>query len=526
MSLIPYTGSWTKEEASHLLRRTIFGATNQQITDVVNMSMTTAVNQLLTLESVTPPLSFDVGETIANQGETWVNLVYPANPTANQLCENARYKSLAYWTMMNLNNQGLNINQKMLFFWHNHFGVTPSADARAAYTYFELIRSNALGNIKQLIKDVTVDPSMLVFLNGNTNSVQNPNENYAREVLELFTIGKGDQIATGDYSNYTELDVAEGSKILTGYVVQGIRSSTLTSAQSLFFNPLHDTSTKQLSYHFGNAPITNGGNTEYSNYLDVIFQQDQVATHICTKLYRFFVNYDITPFVETSIIPEMAQTMISNNYEVLPVLVELFTSEHFYDVALRGTIIRNPLETMFCMLNATETHPNVDLITDANIYLTLYFANQNMGLDMAVPPSVSGWTAYYQAPAFSRLWLNSTTIKFRFDLAQALLFSGIVINGYTFKIDCLPFLNNLSMPSVASDVINDICTLFFAKPLDSSSISMLINILTANLPEFEWTIQYNDYLNDPTNPVFADPVRQRVELVLNRVCKMPQFQMI
>lgn len=526
MSLTPYTGAWTRSEAAHLLRRTLFGPTHQQISSIANMSMNDAVNQLLTIASVNPPLAYDAGETMVPQGQTWINALYPSNPNSNQLCEMARVKSLSAWLMQNMNYQGMDISQKMFFFWHNHFGAAFSSDARATYTYLELLRTSGLGNVKQLVKDVTLDPAMLLFLNGNTNSVQHPNENYSRELLELFTIGKGDQIAAGDYSNYTELDVASGSKILSGYVVQGIRSSTLTAAQTLFLNPLHDTSTKTLSYHFGNATVANAGAQEYANYIDIIFQQPQVATFICIELYRFFVNYDLTNDVETNIIPALAQTMIANNYDILPVLQELFTSQHFYDVALLGSIIRSPLETVFSMLNSTETQINVNLATDYNIYLNIYYAAANMGLDFINPASVAGWEAFYLSPAFSRLWINSTTIKFRFDIATGLCVFGIPINGYTLKIDTIPFLNNLSLPSSADAVIDDICELFIAKPVDVATHDDLVNILTNNLPSFEWTLQYNEYLNNPNNPTFVDPVRYRVQLVLDRVFKMPQYQMI
>jgi uncharacterized protein (DUF1800 family) len=526
MSLTPYSGAWTKSQAAHLLRRTLFGPTHAQVTAVSQLTMADAVNQLLNIETVNPPVAFDAGETIVSPGSTWVNAVYPSNPVANQACEVARLKSLSYWLMYNINSQGMSINQKMMFFWQNHFGVALSSDARAAYTYFELLRTSCLGNVKQLVKDVTLDPSMLLFLNGNTNSVQAPNENYSRELLELFTIGKGDQIAAGDYSTYTEQDVSSGAKILTGYVVQGLRSATLTAAQTLYLAPLHDTSSKQLSYHFNNAVIANNGAQEYSDYIDVIFSQDQVAHFICTKLYRYFVNYDITNAVETLIIPELAQTLINNNYDIQPVLFELLTSDHFYDVALRGTIIRSPLETVFTMLNSTETIPNVNLTTNANIYMTIYYANQNMGLDYAAPPSVAGWASYYQLPSFSRLWVNSTTIKFRFDMGQGLLFFGIPINGYFLKINTLNFLNNLSIPSDADAVIYDMCELFIPKALEASEHVGLVNVLTNFLPTFEWTLQYNEYLANPGNASFSDPVRQRVELVMDRIFKMPQFQMI
>jgi hypothetical protein len=148
-----------------------------------------------------------------------------------------------------------------------------------------------------------------------------------------------------------------------------------------------------------------------------------------------------------------------------------------------------------------------------------------MGLDFINPTSVAGWEAFYLSPAYSRLWINSTTIKFRFDISTGLFIYGIPINGYTLKVDTIPFLNNLSLPSSAIQVIDDICELFIAKPVDATTHADLVNLLTNNLPTFEWTLQYNEYLNDPTNPTFVDPVRYRVQLVLDRVFKLPQYQM-
>jgi hypothetical protein len=102
---------------------------------------------------------------------------------------------------------------------------------------------------------------------------------------------------------------------------------------------------------------------------------------------------------------------------------------------------------------------------------------------------------------------------------------GIPISGYTLKIDPIPFLNNLSIPSSADAVIDDICELFIAKPVDAAMHNSLVNVLTNNLPTFEWTLQYNDYLANPNTPAFVDPVSQRVNLVLDRIFKMPQYQM-
>jgi len=526
-SLAPYTGTWNRATAAHLLRRTMFGATRQQINNAIANGMNATVTSLLQMPTPTQPLAYSADETVAPLGSTWVNSVYPANVTQAQTVDTARALSLAAWLMERINTEELSIAEKMCVFWQNHFAAVYSADQRASYNYFALIQQHALGNFKQFVKDMTVDPNMLMFLNGATNNVFSPNENYARELLELFTIGKGPQIGAGDYSNYTELDVASGAKILTGFVVDGIRSNTMTSPVATFIPLFHDNGTKQLSYHFGGATVANNGDQEFADYIDVIFNEDQVATYICTKIYRYFVNYDLTPTVLSTVIPDMAATMIANNYNVLPVLDELLKSQHFYDVALRGSIIKSPLDMLFSMFNTTGTVLNYPLATRYEMNLYMYIFAENLGQPLGSPPSVAGWPAYYQAPGYSKMWMNSTYIKSRFTYAYYFtLFTGLTIGGETLKLKVLPFLDGLSDPTSATIVIDDICDLFFPKPVSAAKKATLKYLLLGGQPDFEWTIQYAEYTSNPGNTTYSQPVQQKVELVLFQVFQMPEFQTI
>lgn len=526
-SLTPYTGTWNRATASHLLRRTMFGATRQQINDAIANGMNATVTTLLQMPVPTQPLAYSPDETIAAFGTTWVNSVYPPNVTQAQTVDTARALSLAAWLMERINTEQVSIGEKMSVFWQNHFAAVYSADQRASYNYFALIQQHALGNFKQFVKDMTIDPNMLMFLNGATNNVFSPNENYARELLELFTIGKGPQIGAGDYSNFTEEDVASGSKILTGFVVDGIRSDTMTSPVATFIPLFHDNSAKQLSYHFGGVSVSNNGAQEYEDYVDVIFNEDEVATYICTKLYRYFVNYDLTPTVLSTVIPDMAATMIANNYNVLPVLDELLKSQHFYDAALRGSILKSPLDMLFSMFNTTGTVLNYPVATRYEMNLYLYVFAENLSQAYGAPPSVAGWPAYYQAPSFTKLWVNSTHIKSRFTYAYYVtLFSGIMIGGEALKLKVLPFLDGLSDPTSATIVIDDICDLFFPKPVSAGKKATLKFLLLGGQPDFEWTIQYNEYISNPGNATYSQPVQQKVETVLFQVFQMPEFQTI
>ena len=524
LSLTPYTGAWTKAEAAHLLRRTMFGATLTQITQAVSNGMNATVAQLLTLPSVSPPLAFHPDEAVTAIGSTWINDVYPTNqgPT-----NNARLYSLGAWFMQRINQPTVSIQEKMCLFWDNHFGVDGTNEAKAVYGMHEKYRQNCLGNFKQLVKDMTIDPMMLLFLNGATNNLFSPNENYARELLELYTVGKGPQIGTGDYSNYTEADVAAGAKILTGWTVTDLYSTTVSQPTSVFYPVLHDTSSKTLSSYFGSAVVPDAGNAEYANYIDIIFSQPDMAKHMCRKIYRWFVNYDLTPSVESTVIADMASTLSSNNFEVMPVIEQLLKSEHFYDISVRGAIIKNPLELLFTMLNASGSMPAYSVPVNYEIYLNLYYLAQVMGMEYLRAPSVGGWTAYYQTPAFTRLWANSSLLKLRFDLGSLLtVTNGIVVSGNGFKVNAMNFLNNLSVPSSAPQVIEDILTVFTCKGVSVTEKIVLKSILTNGQPDFEWTIQYNEYLADPGNPAVINPVRLRVELVLYRLFQLPESQVM
>ena len=525
LSMSTYTGQWTIAEAAHLLRRTMFGPTYQQIQDCVSNGMNASVTSLLTIPVINPPIATSPDETIAPFGTTWVNSVYPSGDT--QPTENARVYSLAAWTMKKINEENFSIAEKMCLFWQNHFAAELAFDSRATYNYHQLIRTYALGDFKELIKKITIDPTMLIFLNGVSNQFFSPNENYARELLELYTIGKGPLVTTGDYTNYKEEDIAQSAKILTGWTIDGLRSTIITKPVAVFNPAYHDNTTKTLSSRFGGTVINPAGSTEYENYIDVIFQQTEVANFICKKIYRFFVNYEITSDVEANVIPVLAQTFIQNNYKVLPVMQQLLTSDHFYDVALRGTIIKNPLETIFSMLNTSQSKPTFDNVTNQKMYITVYSYAQTLGMSYLSPPNVGGWPAYYQAPSFSRLWINSTFLKQRFQIgAYISILTGIPVSGNHFKINALQLVDGLSNPSVAQDVIDDLCVIFFPKSMDAGTKTTLKAVLLNGLQDFEWSVQYSAYLNDKGNLTLSNPIRTRIEAVLYQIFQLPEFQTI
>jgi uncharacterized protein (DUF1800 family) len=527
MALTPFSGTWDAEKAAHLLRRALFGPTFNQIQKATQEGLSTTIDALLILPSYSKPLSISDVDTITPKGKTWVDKVYPADSNTAQMVQNARNESLASWSFENIHREGYSIAEKMSLFWQNHFAAEFTNDARATYNYIHLLKVNALGNFKELVKKVTVDPCMLLFLNGNSNTKNSPNENYSRELLELFTVGKGTQVGTGDYTNFTEEDIKQGAKILTGWNVKGMLSSVDTTPSAIYLPNKHDKSSKTLSQRFNNATITNGEQNEYANYIDVIFSTDKAAQYICKKIYRWFVNYDITPEIQSQIIDPMASLMVNSNYEVLPVIKALLTSEHFFDISVRGTIIKNPIEFIFSLFNSTETQFDFGLDVNYDFYKQIYGFSAVIGINYFRPPSVGGWPAYYQVPSYSRLWMNSSYIKLRFDIAGYLLTNEFKATNDKTKfctIDVFTFVKNLSAPTVAQSVIDDFTLVFCPKSLSQSKKDELRLILTGGQPDFEWTLQYNEYLADPTDVNKMTAIQTRIRLVLDSIFKLPEFQ--
>ena len=532
-SMAPYSGVWSKMLAAHLLRRTTLGPTQAQIDAAFSDGVDLAVENILQSSILTDePVTWHPGETVAQQGETWVDKFMTPDPLLEDQVNAARQKSLFSWTAGRMNKEQLgaaNITEKMVFFWQNHFGIQQVRDDRLNYNYFKTLEANAIGNFKTVVESITINGAMMKFLDTASNTKWSPNENYSRELLELYSIGKGLQTGPGDYSNFTEDDILSGARILTGWKVRENMSSTANPY--IEFEPnLHDTDSKQLSYHFNNMILFNDDENEYKNFIDAIFSKEETAYHICRKLYRYFVSTELTEQIEATVIDTMAQTMISNNYEIRPVLAQLFKSEHFYDSTIIGSHLKAPYEFIFSMLNPTLSFPSHNEEGNNVIWNILYNAASVMDQNWYVAPSVAGWPAYYVKPGYMQLWLNSATIDRRFWLVSLLTEHSTGISDdvtgtvYSFKIDALAFVDQLQTPSDGVAVIEQMCDLFFARPLLQTKKDRLLNILSDFLPAFEWTLQYNEYLSNTHDPVLREPVKQRVEAVLSEIFKLPEFQ--
>lgn len=524
MSLVPFQGEWTNKEVAHLFRRTKYGFDLNSINEALQNGIESTVNNLFTVPDFNYPLSYLDDETIANLGESWVNSVYTSDPLKQHNEKQARRNSLAAWMVERLSASS-SMFEKMCFFWHNHFGASTSFDSRVSFDYFRLIQTHAFGNFKQLVKEMTVNPNMLLFLNGSSNSGENPNENFSRELLELFTIGKGFQISEGDYTNYTEQDISEGARILSGWRLFNLFSTTQPDCYSNFVSNYHDSGTKVLSNRFGNAQFNNQGENEYKDYIDLIFAQSETPRYICRKLYRWFVSRDIDQNIESTIINEMSNLLVQNDYEIKPVLKALLGSQHFYENNFVGSLIKSPIEFIFSMLNSTNTFADSNFETRYRTNFELHRKLVSLGLDLLAPPSVAGWQAYYQVPSYDKLWVNSALIKSRILIAKSLTIEqGIDINGTIFKINSISFLLSLSSPSNAKKVVDDLNLIFCSQDFTDFKKNVMLQELLNGISETEWENSFNLFIFDQSNSSLKDFFEFRINKALYYLFKQPEFQ--
>ena len=527
--LDPYTGAWGFEQAAHLLRRTIYGPNQEAIQWAVENGLNATLEKLFEeLPLPSPPLNYKYNDDLAvSVGSSWVSAPYSRNGLNDEL--GYRNRSLLAWTIGLTMQEGISIREKLTLFWHNHFAINSVNDPKYLYRYSNLLRQYALGNFRDLTKAITVDPAMLFFLNGNVNRKLAPNENYARELLELFTIGKGPLIGPGDYTNYTEEDVREMAKILTGWRDSGFTLDRTDGMIEVTFQPSeHNEGIKTLSYHFDNAVIDDKGAEEYKYLIDIIFGQFEVARFISRKLYQWFVYYEIDESVEAEVIQPMAWIIFDNDFEIKPGLIALLGSEHFFDNENVGSMIKNPLDFVISAMKilGVKVSDNLDEMYDSWYRLAqLLDGLQMKHYDI---PQVAGWLAYYRHPLFYRNWINATTLPRRNSILEDLLAGGVFpfeANGSPMKVDILSFFASIGNPLDPNELINKTAALLFPKPLPPNRVASLKQILLPGLPDYEWGVEFGTYLDNPNNSDLASSVTTKLTRLLLAMLKMPHFNL-
>ncbi|WP_338869638.1 DUF1800 domain-containing protein [Spirosoma sp. SC4-14] len=524
--LEPFRAKWREEDVRHLLKRIMFGAKPGDVAYWQEMSLRKALNELLSDQPApAPPINNYNDDKFTDDeilpGETWVTSI-----NYDGMNNSRRKNSFKAWWLGLMLNQNRNLREKMVLFWHNHFATeTNTIDhALMCYRHNALLRQHALGNFKDLVKAVTKDPAMLKYLNGTANNKKAPDENYGRELQELFTVGKGSG------SHYTEADVKAAAKVLTGF-----RNDTTTYV-SIFDPGRHDSSDKTFSEFYQNTIIKGRrgpeGEQELDDLLNMIFAQDEVARFVCRKLYRFFVYHQIDEATETNIIAPLADLFRASNYELKPVMRELLGSQHFFEAANRGAIIKSPVDFTvgLCREFGIAFPDSASAADQYALWLSVQVQTAGMQQNIGDPPNVAGWPAYYQEPMFDKLWINSDTLPKRNVFSDGMINGSIGRNGKKLIIDVIAYTRTLPNPADPLALINDAVQRLYMIELsdpDKQYIksSILLSGLQDTIADHYWTQAWNNLTARPDDTVNKNNVTRKLKSLYKYLMNLPQYQL-
>lgn len=544
-SIQAITTTLSVKQAAHLLRRATFGPTKTEIDSFTGQTITQALTTLLAIPA---PLTAPVDP---KTGVSWLPKPTDLNTGDRDLGEIVKG-----WWLNQARVNDTSLHEKMVFYWHTHFTSIGSVISSGTAMYYQnlLFRHYALGNYKEFALKICLDNAMLIFLDGRDNVVGRPQENFAREFLELFTIGKGPQVGPGDYTNYTEQDVQEAAKVLSGYEndsdyltidpITGIPTGKL-KGDGLEANQ-HDASTKVFSARFNNTSIQ--PNTiiddtatkvdalqELDDLVEMIFNQEETSKFISRKIYRFFMYYDITPEIETDIITPLAETLRNNDYEIQPVLEQLLSSQHFFDLDnsikednLTGAIIKSPLEITIGTLRFFNVQfPD---ITDSqefynNISASLLEKLKDQGLDFYEPFEVAGYPAYHQQPEYNRNWISANYLGNRYFFINELI-SGIGnTKDYTSTIalDSLAFVESeISTPANAQLIVQTFVDYLLPEIITTARFDYFLDfVLLDELSPLNWANEWQAYVSSGDDMA----VRQQLDKLCIAIMQSPEYQL-
>ena len=415
--LTPITvADWDYDSAEHLLDRAGFSGTPDEIRTLADMTPEQAVRSLMADDNVPndqlpafvhsgfwdetlthfPPSRPAATELAMRHGESMGIRVKPDHVNRHMQPISDRFfywlratqletRRVGYWWVERMLDTDHPLQEKMALFWHGHFATAQNKirDYRKMLGQIDLFERHATGNFGDLLVQIAQDPGMLYYLDAGVNVKGAANENFAREVMELFTMGVG---------HYTEQDVREGARAFTGWNFENL-DFVVNAAQ-------HDDGPKTF--------LGRTGNFDGVDVLEIILEQPVTAEYIAAKIYRFFVREDVSP----ALVAQLGAVLRDNDYELRPLLTTLFLSRDFHSEASHGTHIKGPVEHVIAMLKqlGAEDVPGVPDFNSTTIALGQHLLN---------PPSVAGW-------AQGKSWITPALLQGRGNVAFDYLFPNVI----------------------------------------------------------------------------------------------------
>ncbi len=541
------TGPLGTRLAAHLLRRASYKVNYQRIQDMALMTADQAVDELFTIAPMIHPdgpYYWETGDLFFDPADI-VGGAFAQGATTGQI-RNALSKWCIYEAMADPS-----IRWKLMHFMSSFFVVFENPLRH--YPYWKLLEYCAFEDLKTLAIKMTLDNNMLLYLNNSANLKNSPNENYAREFLELFTILKGEVQGVGDYTNYTEDDIVQAAKVLTGFRLSNsgyIDPDTgLVRGRDQYTQ--HDTSDKTFSAAFGGHTIYGAldGQDMYRELEDLvtmIFDQQETARAMVRRLYRFFVNDKISSTVEDDIIEPLSLDLFTNGYDHVAVLKKLLKSVHFYDEDDASTTdntiggkIKSPRELYFTTHAMLELDPHYSsdysLLYRSYVAATVYTQLDDVGQPSRGPDSVEGYPGYNDGPGYSRNWYTPNLLYAR--ATYGLSFKrGKVRNTSTYfpyladmvqwvenNVDDVPSHGTPLAPQGAADgllIIEAMLQVFLPETPTGDRYDYFKNALFGDLSPINWYFSWIEYINtgDDGN------VRPKIEDLYDAITASLEFQ--
>jgi uncharacterized protein (DUF1800 family) len=389
--------SLSYDEAAHLLRRMGFGGPPEEIDALAGRGREGAVDYLIAYQQVN-------NQFMEDQLARGFDFSDPANFSRFNLSDMQRW----WFTRMIYTQRPF--EEKMTLFWHNHFATAASKVPDIfLFTQNQLLRGGALARFDNLLLAVAQDPGMLLWLDGVTHVAGRPNENFARELLELFTMGIRD-VVTGEL-NYSENDVKEIARAFTGWKFFQPRDAANPYDYRFVVNPPeHDNTAKTV---YAGAPFQAAGNLNGDDVIQVICARRATARFVVWKLFKFFVYPLTDSAADRATVEKFADVYFNNNHSIKELVRAIFTSDEFFSERARFALVKSPVELIvggIRMLGAVYQPGTSAFEGDSNLpaILSLF-----LGQNLFNPPDVAGWRLGLD-------WINTSTLLSRFTFANLL----------------------------------------------------------------------------------------------------------
>ncbi|MEY4383751.1 MAG: hypothetical protein RI995_1293 [Bacteroidota bacterium] len=545
--LEPYTGPFGLAQKKHLLNRTMMALSSKHLADIENLSLSASLDLLFTKEAF-PELPvndyyFEISkEETEKQGYYFVppGEQYHEAPEPNN-SPWQRYTSFDIWLYKNMIRQKTSIHWRMLFFLHQLVPASQPNGIKIYFQHYELLFNSCFDSYKNFIYNMTRDPLMLDYLNLQASNKTKPDENYARELQELFTVGKGPN------SKYTEDDVVEFARTLVGWRYDYDTKNKAGRVRTDFIMWNHDDGDKKFSAFYGNKTIKGiqgyDGYKELDQLLDIIFSTSECPLYICRRLYQFFCNPIIDATTEENIIKPMADILVKNNFVLTAPLKALLGSAHFFHQSNYNSLIKSPIEFMFkfykefdlALINY-ESPADIPeqyssgITKDFYQYRSITWNMSNFGLNFPYPLNVSGWPAFYQAPVYDLFWLNSDTLAKRSDFANGFTRWGVWVGpgktkgNVNLQIDWLKYIATFKNPENLDALFTEIENRIVGPVISEKSKTRIKTLVLGGFPSTYWTELYMAYKNKPSIDT-QTPLVYRLQNLFASIFQLPEYHL-